>query len=385
LHIALHVDLKLKMTEYYLLVAQIFAVLFIVSLIGLLIYYIFLLRLAFYKSTSSVTAQPPVSIIICAKNEEENLFNFLPKIFMQDYPSFEVIVVNDFSEDGTEDILKAFQAKYTNLHVVHIKQENVTYIGKKYPLTLGIKAAKNEHMLFIDADCYPNSDKWLKEMMKAYTPKKDIVLGYGGYQKNKSFLNKFIRFDTLNVAIQYLSHAVMGIPYMGVGRNLSYTKTIFYKYKGFTTHHHIISGDDDLFVNKAAETKNTALQISKEAFTYSVPKATYHQFITQKVRHTTTGKFYKFRDKFLLTFFYSAKLLFVVSFPVLIVIEYKINHVLGAVGLVWLLHMLIYGKICQRFNEKDLIVWSTLFELYALFFYPYLAIKSLKTRMYLWK
>jgi len=164
-----------------------------------------------------------------------------------------------------------------------------------------MKAAKNELLVFTDADCYPVSNKWLQEISKAYTHKKQIVLGYGGYETKKGLVNKLIRFDTLFIAMQYLGFALSGRPYMGVGRNLSYVKTLFFKGVGFSKHYHLISGDDDLFINDNANKNNTAVVISAESFTRSIPQTSFVNWAKQKKRHLTTGKLYKFGNKFFLS------------------------------------------------------------------------------------
>src|SRR6185436_3860360 len=158
---------------------------------------------------------------------------------------------------------------------------------------IGIREAKHEILLLTDADCVPASEFWIQHMQDAYDENIDVVLGYGAYHKTKDFLNKLIRFETFHTALQYLSYALAGMPYMGVGRNLSYKKSLFFRHKGFSSINHIPSGDDDLFINKAATKKNTAVIIDPEAITRSIPKRTSKAWKKQKARHYTTAKFYK--------------------------------------------------------------------------------------------
>lgn len=240
---------------------------------------------------SADTKLPPVSVIICARNEEQNLRNFLPKVMEQDYPNFEVILVDDASEDDTEIVLNAMKEQYPNLYTTRIPERVTVYSRKKLAVTIGIKAAKHETLLFTDADCYPESSRWIREMVDELADK-DFVLGYGDYEQKPTILSRLINYDTLFIAMQYLGFAYRGKPYMAVGRNLMYKKSVFYDNKGFAGHLHLASGDDDLFVNKAANGSNTAIACSAESKTMSLPEPTFDKWINQKKRHLTASPLY---------------------------------------------------------------------------------------------
>ncbi|MGQ1889023.1 glycosyltransferase [Thermophagus sp. OGC60D27] len=237
---------------------------------------------------------PPVSVIICARNEAENLEKFLPHILRQDYPEFQVVVVNDGSEDESDLILARLKAKYNNLYYTTIAPDRKFSHGKKLPLSLGIKAAKYEHLLLTDADCRPASDQWIKKMAQNFNqPGIEMVLGIGNYDKTKGLNNLWLRYDTFTIAIQYLGYALSGKPYMGIGRNIGYTKSLFEKNNGFKSHIYLASGDDDLFVQEAATASNTAVCIDPLAHTISTPPPTFQKWLDQKKRHLTTSKRYK--------------------------------------------------------------------------------------------
>ena len=244
---------------------------------------------------------PAVSIVICAKNEAKNLSANLDLILTQTYHSFEVLVIDDNSTDKTYEVLLEYQKKYSYLRIIkntYIKKTN----GKKAALALGIKEAKHEIVLLTDADCAPKSDKWVLSSILALG-EKSILLGYGPYEKKKGLLNAFIRFETVVAAIQYFSFAQIGLPYMGVGRNLCYKKSLFERVGGFSSHENIASGDDDLFVNQVATKQNTAICTHYENFNYSEAKQTWSDFVKQKTRHLTTGKYYRWYHQLLLSIF----------------------------------------------------------------------------------
>lgn len=243
---------------------------------------------------------PEVSVIICARNEEENLKKHLPSVLKQNYPKYEVIVINDRSIDETETVLELYKKEYPHLKTSFVPH-NAKYIdSKKIAVILGVKAAKNDILVFTDADCEPISDKWLENMVRSFSAQKQIVLGYGAYNKNKSFTNFVQVFDTLFIGIQYLNYAIAGFPYMGVGRNLAYRKSFFESSKGFSKHLDIQSGDDDLFINDFACGNNTSVCIAPESVTVSEEKIGFSAFLRQKERHLSTSGRYKFSSKLLL-------------------------------------------------------------------------------------
>ncbi|MBA2612700.1 MAG: glycosyltransferase [Bacteroidetes bacterium] len=312
----------------------------------------------------------PVSVIICAKNEDENLTEFLPKVLTQDYPDFEVIVVNDCSFDNTENVIDEFAKIFPNLRKASIKEDGYYKHGKKFAVLVGIKATKNNLLVFTDADCFPASDQWLKEMAMGFAMPKEIVLGYGAYEKEKGFLNKLIRYDAFMIAVNYLSGAIRGNAYMGVGRNLAYTKELFYKEKGFSNHYHINSGDDDLFVNQAANKENTNVCVDRNAITYSLAKKTFREWRLQKVRHLTTSPLYSPASKTKLAFSYFSQYYFYVSLFAM-ALTLKTLILLPIVLLLKVIFQLIFlNKVTKKLNERDLLVGSILYELILLFIYP---------------
>ena len=339
-------------------------ILFALSSIVQLIYYWGVFRkLAFYKAKKKTTKTQAVSVVICAKNEYYNLKENLPIILNQDYPDFEVVVVNDFSDDETTELLDDFKKKYPHLKVVNLTRNLNFFSGKKFPLSLGIKSAKNEILLLTDADCKPNSLKWIGQMASGFNLKTDIVLGYSPYKKEKGLLNSLIRFDTLHIAIQYLSYSLIGKTYMGVGRNLAYRRSVFYKNKGFSSHYKIQSGDDDLFINDVATKTNTSIEIRPESHTLSKASSTFSQWINQKRRHLSTSKYYKGKFKFLLGSYSLSQILFFASFFILIFYSFGFLIVITAFLLRLISQLFIIKKCMNRLNEKELLLLSPLFEL----------------------
>lgn len=344
----------------------------------------FFLRLARYKNAEGVNELPPVSVVICARNEDDNLVAFLPLVLAQDYPEFQVVVVNDCSFDNTEDILKEFSERHPHLKVVTIKEDEYYSHGKKVALMMGIKGARYEHLLLTDADCRPASTNWLRSMAAQFTTETEIVLGYGPYEKRSGLLNKLIRFDAFFIALQYLSFSMARITYMGVGRNLAYRKELFFRHKGFASHYHIQSGDDDLFVNQAATRRNTRVEVRPDSFTHSVPERTFKAWWRQKRRHLTTGKRYKFGHKLLLITYVASQWLFFGTFISALVLNFQPYVVLGIMLLRLLLQMLIFKKAMEKLGERDLLLLVPFVEIFLLFFYPALTFAGIFQRRRKW-
>ncbi|MFQ3296923.1 MAG: glycosyltransferase involved in cell wall biosynthesis [Polaribacter sp.] len=348
-------------------------------------YYLFFTSFLFdSKNEKKSSKEIPVSVIICAKNEEKNLQRFLPSILEQKYSNYEVVLINDASTDKTLQTISAFKEKYNNLKIVNIKNVETFWGNKKYALTLGIKAAKNEHLLFTDADCRPVSKNWIAEMSKNFTQQKTIILGYGKYSKTKGLVNLLIRFETLLTAIQYFNYAKIGLPYMAVGRNLAYTKTDFYNVKGFINHLHIKSGDDDLFIQDASNKENTIICISEESFTESIAADSFKEWFQQKRRHISTANYYKIQHKILLGLFFISKVFFIVLATILFFV-YNWQHILPIILSYYAVQYLVVGFSAKKLKEPQLLYFLPFLEIGILLFQFSIFITNLISKPKHWK
>jgi len=349
------------------------------AIVQFIFLWIIFLRFAFFtkKAKANANNQEAVSIIIVAKNEYRNLKNNLPKILKQDYPNFEVILVDHASEDDTEYLIREFMQDYSNLKYV-VVQDNINFFsGKKFPLSVGIKSAQYDILLLTDADCYPGSEHWIAEMQSQFINKKEIVLGYGAYEERKGLLNKLIRYDTLRVGIMYLSLAKWGIPYMGVGRNLAYRKTLFFKENGFQSHLNIPSGDDDLFINSVANSKNTTIAVGKNCRSISVPKTHFSDWYFQKKRHLTTGKHYKTGHLFILGLWDFSTLIFFISSILLLSFQFQWITVASLLMLRIISQLVLTKKSMLLLGEKKLLLFSPILELFIIIANPVISVLNI--------
>ncbi len=363
--------------------------LLVTATIGLLLYYLYYFNnFNSYTDASTTSSCPPVSIVVCARNNVDELREFLPQLLTLDYGNnYEVIVMNDCSWDSTKDVLEELEKQYPRLKGHNLVEENLYQHDKKFPLTLGIKAAINELIVFIDADCYPKSSAWLTEIVKGYaTQDIDLVIGYGAYQKTKGLLNKLIRFDAASIALLYFASTLKGHTYMGTGRNLSYKRSLFFKHKGFATHNHIQSGDDDLFINRVATANNVGIRVNHDSHTLSIPKTTWSTWLTQKRRHTSTAGYYKMRDKLYLTAYYSLQFLFYVSFIATLIAQPQLwYYALGVAVVKTIAHVVVYNKAMAKLDEKDLMSLVPIYEIIVLLFYACVHTANLFSKEPRWK
>ena len=357
------------------------------SLIQLIYYWVVFARLAFYKSKlTPSTSKPAVSVVIAARNEYHNLVKNLESVLQQDYPDFEVIVVNHASTDETKYYLEEMKGRFSNLKTVQIDRDLNFFTGKKFPLSIGIKSAKNDILLLTDADCKPTSPKWIENMAANYSEDStEVVLGYGPYKETKGFVNLLIRYDTMMVAMQYLSFALIRLPYMGVGRNLSYSKSLFIKNKGFISHYKIPSGDDDLFINSVANKKNCKIEISPRSFMYSDAKDGFNEWYKQKIRHLSTGTAYKTKFKFLLGAFSFSQLIFYITF-IILAVNFSIPEIVfPAFFLRFFTQLIVNKNIADKLQEGPLFIYSPMLEVFYILIMPAFALISITRKKVSWK
>lgn len=357
---------------------------FILAFIIQFYFYSFYLIRAVFKKRKKVLQEfnneDPVSIIICARNEAENLKKNLPLFLEQDYKNFEVIVVDDRSEDETGEVLRSMCTKYPRLRVSSVRNDPKFTHGKKLALMLGIKASVNEWLLLTDADCYPAGKNWLSVMQSNFRDSTDIVLGYGGYIKKPGLLNLIIRFETAFTALFYIGMARAGKPYMGVGRNLAYRKSLFFKNKGFATHTNLSSGDDDLFVNETANARNTAIEINPESFTWSSAEKKFSDWYWQKKRHLTTGSRYKSGSKYRLILEHTSRIILLISMIILLVEAPFAKYVLYAFSFIYLFKAIVFKIFFTRLKESYLFLPSLIIEPVIPFYYGYLHFRNYMER-----
>lgn len=359
---------------------------FVVALLVQLAYHWGLFsRVAFYKRKRQLKPDSnlePVSVVICARNAYEYLVDLVPALLKQDYPDFEVVIVNDCSDDKTEEYLDELVRREPKVKPVHIRQHLNFFNGRKFPLSMGIKSAANDLLVLTECKCMPSNDLWLRSVAECYGKSTEVVIGYSPFQQKKGLLNLLIRFDALQNGLMYLSAALNGHPYMGIGKNLSYRKELFFRNKGFISHYTTSVGDDDLFVSQAATKKNTEVLIDADDTIVTAPARSFRLWMRQRSSRNSTVRHYSLRARLSQLLFYGSHSLFYVSFVALLCLKPAFALSIGAafyvpvLVLLFLLRyatlMVVYHNASKRLGEKGLLPGLPLYDALFAFLTPLL-------------
>lgn len=357
----------------------------IIILFQILYYFIVYGRVAFFKDNKLTTDEkqkyiPSVSVVMCVKDDAYNLEKKLPIILEQEYPNFEVVVVNDASKDETEYVLRVLQEIYPNLNVVNLYNNVNGFLGKKYPLSLGIKSAKNEIILLTESDTMPLNYNWITTMVKGFKQKKDIVLGFTNFEQKPTFLNTLMHYENLTSAMNYLGNAILNNPYMGQGRNMAYKREFFFETGGFISQYNISVGDDDLFINKNANSKNTSVVLNKESINLSSPKEKREEWIIQKKKHFKSMSHFKLKDKIISTLMPFTTLLVYVLVALSIVFQFPWQYAILPLFLKYTFQIIVYYKSSKTLVTKQLAFLSPLLEVLFLFINTTIRVFTLFTK-----
>lgn len=349
---------------------------FVITIIFLslnLAYWLFLFsRLAFYQIPAASHAKSlepdSLQVLVCARNEAGNIRSHLPLLLTQEGPKYDLTLIDDHSTDESSQLLEKMQKVHKKLKVV----TNSQHKGKKISLHEYIPQVDKDILVFTDADCRPATKGWLALMHSAFQKEVDVVLAYAPFFKRKKGVNYFARFECVMTAIQYLSYALAGIPYMGVGRNLAYRKKLFLEAKGFSSHLDKLSGDDDLFVNEVATRKNTTIQLHPDSFVYSEAPDGWAAFFRQKRRHISSSSNYRWIHKILLALFALSHVLFYVG---LLFLDLKIAALFFFVRMLILLPLVF--SLFRKLNEMDLFKYFPLLDILLSIYYVLMAISPI--------
>ena len=336
-----------------------------IALVQLIYFWLLFVRLAFYKKTFEETEEKPVSVVIIANNQYRDVNENLAAFLEQAHRKYEVVLVVDNSEDGTMELAEEFTAKYPHLRIVELTQSLNWFSGRKFPLSLGIKSAYSDLILLTDITCRPANDHWITQMTSAMQPGREIVLGYSSW-RTTSKINKWLRFTAFYDALLYLSAALSGIAFKGIGRNLSYTRELFYRNKGFSAHYTIIAGDDELFVNKTATRKNVSVQLSAASRIDQVRPVTFRQWLQSEQTRLRIRRYFKLGHRLLIVTYNASLLLFYAIFTALLMLKAPWISVAAIFALRLINQLILFGLIQKRLHEKNLLLLTPLFEILLL-------------------
>ncbi len=324
-------------------------------------------RLAFYRKRRSVSTKEPVSVVLLFNDEFEKLKEQLPALLSQDYPDYEIVLIIQSINDDLAEYLEQIEKEYPNVQIVKMLQDLNFFKGNKFPLSIGIKSARNDLLIFTEAGCLPVSERWLEQIQSNFIEDKEIVLGYfRSSPADKSAPNGFRRFANLSTAMNYFSFALAGRPYMGIGKNLAYRKMLHYKNKGFTGHYRVSAGEDDLFINQVATKRNVAIAPDLESQVVCGGSQRFSEWIRFRKKYFKTRRYYHFWDKFLLNLFALSFLLFLAAFVYLLIVRFLFYPVIALFILRLFSQLFIFKKCMIRLSEKNLLLLSPIDEILLL-------------------
>lgn len=357
---------------------------FCLTLVTQVYFYLILSKALLFSKKEAKSVFNTVSVIIAARNEKENLLNLLPALVKQNHSHFEVIIINDRSNDGTSELVNDFTLHNENFHLLDINTLPDGWNGKKNAIYKGVSIAKNDILLFTDADCLPKSDSWISEISQQFDQKTDIVLGFSPYDIQLGFLNHFIQFETLFVGMQYLGFAERGKPYMGVGRNMAVRRSK-YDLSHLSEVSGLTGGDDDLVINHLANSRNTKVITNPNSQTVSIPETSWNDYFKQKIRHLSVGKHYQKKDRTLLGLFTLSFLLGWIFFFSLLVSSINPYFILTVYALRSLSFYIIFARIGQKL-ESPVKLWALpVLDLCYSIYYPLVGLRVLLTKNIQWK
>jgi len=361
-------------------------------LFQILYYFIVYGRVAFHKDKKIVSPQtlttensPSVSVILCVKEEAYNLKQTLSYFLEQEYPDYEVIVVDMASQDETKSVLLRTKEVYPHLKIVNMCANVNKFTGKKFPLSIGIRSAKNDIIIVSSSDSKPSSFQWIRQMVEPFTKGKSINIGYTAYKTNGGFWSSLINYDNVNLALNYLSLSMLGITFIGDGKNLAYRRELFFKKGAFIPYYNLISGEDDIFINRVANGSNTAVNINSEAINDTIITEKYYDWRLKKLCHYKSVRYFNFFDRIMTSLMPMTTVLLYCVMALSIVFRFPWEYVVGVDLIKWVIQIIIYFKACVRLRTKKIAIFAPLFEIVFLPINTIFKLKSLRRKKNKWK
>lgn len=361
-------------------------------LFQILYYFIVYGRVAFYKNKPIQVPQtithensPSVSVILCVKDEAYNLKQTLPYFLEQEYPDYEVIVVNMASQDETEAILLRTKEVYPHLKIVNMCKNINKFTGKKYPLSIGIRSAKNNIILVSESDTKPSSFQWIREMVNGFLSGDSITIGYTALKTGDGFFSWLINYDNLTLFMNYLSLSMLGVSFMGEGRNLAYKRDMFFKKGAFISYYNLISGEDDIFINKVANSGNTTVNLNTNAINETIIEELFYDWKLKKHRHYQSVKHFHFFDRIVTSLVPVSTVLLYGVIALAIVFHFPWEWCAMVVLIKWIIQIIVYFKASIRLKTKKIAIFAPLFEILFLFVNTIFKLQSLRRKKNKWK
>ena len=357
----------------------------------LLVYYFGLFGPFVFRKEKSRTSNedlPPISIVITAHNEAHHLVESLPVILTQEYPDYEVVLVNDNSQDEIEQLALELNNRYHHLHYVNMGSSRSTMEGRKFPFAIGIQAASNPTVVFTNSSCIPSSPFWLQHIASKFVRQKEVVLAHTTYQSRGGLLNKWLHYDALVNSVRAFSYTLAKMPVLADSHNLAFKRHLFFDNKEkFFALSRLPFGEDNIFINQVANGKMCDVAVDPEAVIYQTP-ISFSDWLRNKRYELVSQSYYRALHRFVLQCYNWLSFLF---YPAAIA-----SIALAALEMNWLalgigigvtllkfgMQFMVFHKGAKKMGEKGAAVSMLFFDLFFLLLQPwiYLASKFEKSR-----
>jgi glycosyltransferase involved in cell wall biosynthesis len=386
----------IELLENSLFASILTGILFVCTLV-LGVYYFRLLKLKPEKHYSDLSDQRPISVVIATRNEHDQVRQNLPFFLDQNYANFEVVVVIDDSDKDLVYIMNEFEKRYSNLKIVSFDWARNFFVSRKFAESVGIKSATHDRILLSHISTRPASPEWISQMSNTLSDNKKIVIGYYTLASKTSLLNAFVRFDTFFYTLRYLRAAISGNPFTADSRNLAFDRSLFHETKTVARFYNVNTGDEDMFVNKAATADNTTIEIHPNAFVKGQEAINFGDWFSKKIRHRVLLREFKaanrlglaIHDWFMALFYLVLFAIFGCSFlPTTSIFDVPLELLMIAGGIVLLkllAQWIVFKRIMSRFKERGFLLLIPVFDLMKLILLPVLLFVGLFTKRITWK
>lgn len=266
----------------------------------LAVYYVFLVaatRPVRKNGSGAEESSEGISVITVGRNAIDDLRSLIPSVIAQKYPRFELIVVDDRSFDNTAVFLKSIQRNYPSVLKVVTIPEDTTYPwpGKKFAITMGVKAAQYERIVLLDTSALPLSENWLSDVASAFGRKgADMVLGYNFYKKGQRAVSSFFAASSFLFSSDAMAWARIGLPFKGEGSNFGFTRTMFFSGSGYMNNMRIPAGEADFLLGDYSGGTNVSVMVSRHSFVQCGSVDTMRQWLDKAVSGYASFRCYKF-------------------------------------------------------------------------------------------
>jgi len=348
---------------FYLALALVFAVLFIISILFL---FLFTGRILFRKKIQHSTAAP-LSLIYTVRNEETRLKNNMAPVLSINGVDFEVIVVDDFSQDNSFQVLGMLRGRSDRLKVSTLQQE--TRFSTKMAQNLALKAASFEWILTVPISYENASIEWISGISNALDFNKTVVLSYCSAQNSGGFINRIYRIENYLSFTKSVGYILNNFPFVYSEENVAFQKKKYFEIGGHGLKISEQYANLELLINFFIRKKTTSILFESVTAIKKTEDLIWNDYLDILKKSLRIEKHLSGSKKAMLAFDEITKLLFPPVTVVVIILLFDLWPLFSALLLIMFIARLVIIKIMQnRLNERKIFISSLLYDLIVPYF-----------------